>query len=79
MECIVKDNGIGIEAALQKKAQQLNGEKRQSKGLKIVRDRLALMEQQQDSSTLLRMEDMKDDNGRISGTKVTIQLPVQYE
>jgi LytS/YehU family sensor histidine kinase len=79
LECIVKDNGIGIEAASQKKAQQLNGEKRQSKGLKIVKDRLALMEQQQHNTTAFRMEDMKDDNGFISGTKVTIQLPVQYE
>ncbi len=79
LECVVKDNGIGIEAASQKKAQQLNGEKRQSKGLKIVKDRLALMEQQQNTSTAFRMEDMKDENGFISGTKVTIQLPVQYE
>ena len=79
LECVVKDNGIGIEAASQKKAQQLNGEKRQSKGLKIVKDRLALMEQQQQTTTAFRMEDMKDDNGFISGTKVTIQLPVQYE
>ena len=79
LECVVKDNGIGIEAASQKKAQRLNGEKRQSKGLKIVKDRLALMEQQQHTTTAFRMEDMKDENGFISGTKVTIQLPVQYE
>ncbi|MFM9908238.1 MAG: sensor histidine kinase, partial [Chitinophagaceae bacterium] len=79
LKCVVKDNGIGIEAASQKKEQQMNGEKRQSKGLKMVRERLILLEQQQNSSTDFRIEDMKDDNGYISGTKVTIQLPVINE
>lgn len=79
LECIVKDNGIGIDAALEQKAQNLNGEKKQSKGLKIVKDRLSLLGQQQKAVTGFCMEDMKDENGYVSGTKVTIQLPVIYE
>jgi LytS/YehU family sensor histidine kinase len=77
--CIVKDNGIGIEAATFKKQQHLNGEKQQSKGLKMVKERLALLADQQHVGTDFRMEDMKDVNGYISGTKCTIELPVIYE
>ena len=77
--CIVKDNGIGIEAATLKKRQQLNGEKQESKGLKMVKERLGLLEDQNHSSTSFKMEDMKDDNGYVSGTKCTLELPVIYE
>jgi len=77
--CIVKDNGIGIEAATLKKQQHLNGEKQPSKGLKMVRERLALLDRENNGSTNFKMEDMKDDNGYISGTKCTIELPVIYE
>ncbi len=77
--CIVKDNGIGIEAAALKKQQQLNGEKQPSKGLKMVKERLALLDEQNNGTTNFKLEDMKDDNGYISGTKCTIELPVIYE
>ncbi len=77
--CIVKDNGIGIEAATLKKQQQLNGEKRDSKGLKMVKERLVLLAGQKNVYTDFRMEDMKDHNGYISGTKCTLELPVIYE
>ncbi|MBC7849892.1 MAG: histidine kinase [Chitinophagaceae bacterium] len=79
LECIVKDNGIGVEAATLRRGQELNGEKRQSRGLKIVRDRLRLMQQQKEIESNLTMEDLKDDTGKISGTKVTIKFPVLYE
>ena len=77
--CIVKDNGIGIEAATLKKQQQLNGEKQSSKGLKMVKERLALLDEQNNGTTSFKLEDMKDDNGYISGTKCSIELPVIYE
>ena len=77
--CVIKDNGIGIEAASFQKAERLNGEKKQSKGLKMVKERLKLIAQQQNTQADFKIEDMKDENGYTSGTKVTIQLPMIYE
>lgn len=76
--CIIKDNGIGIKAATEKKAGNLNGETQESKGLKIIRDRLVLLQKQYNVDTGITLEDLQEDS-IISGTKVTIQLPVIYD
>lgn len=77
--CVVKDNGIGIEAAALKKQQHLNGEKQESKGLKMVKERLSLLEEQHHTAAAFMMEDLKDENGLISGTRCTLEIPVVYE
>ncbi|MEO5647684.1 MAG: histidine kinase, partial [Chitinophagaceae bacterium] len=76
--CIVKDNGIGIKAAREKKAEHLNGEAQESKGLQIIRERLVLLEKQYHIPTSIVLEDLEE-NHIITGTRVTIQLPAVYE
>ncbi|MGZ5190416.1 MAG: histidine kinase, partial [Flavisolibacter sp.] len=78
IHCIIKDNGIGIDAAIVKRKDQLNGEIHHSKGLQIVVDRLELLQQQYGIETFMKTEDLKDGDFD-SGTKVIIQLPVIYE
>jgi ligand-binding sensor domain-containing protein/putative methionine-R-sulfoxide reductase with GAF domain len=78
LHCIIKDNGIGIDAATVKRKEQLNGEIHHSKGLKLVSERLELLQQQYGIETFMITEDMKDGDFD-SGTKVTIQLPLIYE
>jgi sensor histidine kinase YesM len=78
IHCIIKDNGIGIDAATLKKKDRMNGEIHNSKGLQIVSERLNLLEQQYGIETFMITEDLNDGDFD-SGTKVTIQLPVIYE
>ena len=79
MLCIVKDNGIGIDAAILKKKVKINEEMHASRGLQIVSGRLALLQQQYKVASYMITEDLKDAEGFETGTKVTIQLPVIYE
>ncbi|MFT3948957.1 MAG: histidine kinase [Agriterribacter sp.] len=79
LQCTIKDNGIGIEAAKAMKEKRLNGIAQQSKGTQLVKDRLKMLEQQFDKPAYFVMEDIHAGNYSISGTKVTIQFPVLYE
>jgi LytS/YehU family sensor histidine kinase len=79
LHCIIKDNGIGIDAALLKKKNSINGEVHPSKGLLLVSDRLALLQQQYGVDSYIITEDLSDGDTFRSGTKVTIQIPVIYE
>lgn len=76
--CMVKDNGIGVEAAKARKQKMPGSGKQQSKGLQMVYDRLQILGQQYNTPSSLLIEDLND-NGHISGTKVTIHLPIIYD
>lgn len=79
LQCIIKDNGVGIEAAKAMKEKRLNGITQKSKGVQLVKDRLKMLEQQFGKQTFFSMEDIHADHYFISGTMVTIQFPVLYE
>jgi ligand-binding sensor domain-containing protein/anti-sigma regulatory factor (Ser/Thr protein kinase) len=79
LQCIIKDNGIGIEAAKKMKEQRLNGVEQKSKGLQIVKDRIKILGEQSGIHTRFLMEDMKNETGLITGTKVTLEIPANYE
>lgn len=79
LQCTVKDNGIGIEAAKAMKEKRLNGIAQKSKGLQLVKDRLKMLEQQFGKPASFSIEDIHSDNYSISGTIATIQFPVLYE
>lgn len=73
--CIVKDNGIGVEAAKEIKKKLPGSAKQQSKGLKMVNDRLTILGREFSTSSNVLIEDLGG-NGYPGGTKVTIHLPV---
>lgn len=77
--CIVKDNGIGMEAAAEMKQIRLNGSEQKSKGLQLVKDRIALLNAQYRKNITLTITDMKDPEGLISGTKASVELPLYYD
>jgi ligand-binding sensor domain-containing protein/two-component sensor histidine kinase len=79
LQCVVKDNGIGMEAAKKMKGQRLNGVLQKSKGLQLVKDRLRILGKQTGLHTSFIIEDAKDSNGLVNGTKVTVEIPVKYE
>ena len=72
---IISDNGIGrAEAALLKSK---TAEKDKSMGMQITVERLALLNKTSDHKTFFEIEDIKNNEGKISGTKV--QLKIHYK
>jgi len=66
--CIIKDNGIGRE-----KAQSFKNKKHKSRGLQIVKDRVATLNAQGDMHIRLTTNDLHQDNESI-GTEVIIVI-----
>ncbi len=76
LNCIVEDNGIG-----RKKAAEINATKQsihQSLGIKVTEDRIEILKQQKNTESKLAVTDLKDENGNASGTRVEINLPLEY-
>jgi sensor histidine kinase YesM len=72
---IITDNGIGrAEAALLKSK---TAERNKSMGMQITVERLALLNKTIDHKSFFGIEDLKDNEGNIAGTKV--ELKIQYK
>jgi len=71
--CKISDNGIGREQASQMKKKSLKAY--QSMGIKIIRERIALMKKQNDVFDL-KIIDNKDDMGNATGTTVLVRVPI---
>jgi len=72
LECIVEDDGIGREAAREKENQ---GHPHQSKALEITTERLHLFSGDSKTSGIAIFD--LYGNGKVSGTKVIIHLPLR--
>ena len=72
LNCIITDNGIGREKARERKSK--TAEKQRSMGLKITTERLALLNREKDLHTFYEIEDLKDENGSATGTKVNLKI-----
>ncbi len=77
LKCVVKDNGIGREAAAKIKKQK--GRAHKSKALDIVKDRLRILHANATDHHTIEIIDLKDPNGNATGTAVEIVLPLYYE
>lgn len=71
--CKVTDNGIGRERAGE--LSDLNPKEHKSKGLKITRERLELLNEGQKKKMSLSVADLKDAQGNAIGTEVTLRVP----
>ncbi|MCF8247791.1 MAG: hypothetical protein K9J37_03975 [Saprospiraceae bacterium] len=71
-QCIFEDNGIGREKS--KALKSLSFKKRKSYGMQISRERIALLSKQYFQTATLDIEDLKDENGQATGTRVTATL-----
>lgn len=74
LECIVEDNGIGREAALKLKSENQAGTNHQSRGLRLVYDRLQLLQQQFRKPFTATISDITDNTGNVTGTRVSLVL-----
>lgn len=75
--CVVEDNGIGREAAIQFRSQEVTRENHQSLGIGITRERLELLNRSGHPGHSIEITDMKDKSGNPLGTKVEIYFPVR--
>jgi LytS/YehU family sensor histidine kinase len=75
MDLIVEDNGIGRERASQIRQKQFH----KSKGLKNIEKRIDLYNKLNPSPIKVSIQDLSDDKGNPSGTRVNLEMPIHYE
>jgi len=73
--CTVTDNGIGRQKASDLKSK--SAEKHKSMGLQITRERLELMQKDQDYKTSFAIEDLYDETGKPAGTRVNLSITLR--
>ena len=72
LNCVIRDDGIG-----RAKAGELNkgsAKKEKSMGLKITTERLSLFNQDKEGHTFYEIDDVTDEHGDVTGTKVSIRI-----
>lgn len=75
--CEVEDNGIGRKKAAQIKANKTNA--RQSLGINVTEDRVMLLQKiTRNKGTEIKIIDLENEDSKATGTKVKIQLPLEY-
>ena len=72
LNCTIVDNGVGREVAAQLNNNASHKEK--SMGIQITKTRLSLFNQAQNEAEYYRIEDIKNDDGAVDGTKVTLKI-----
>lgn len=73
--CTITDDGIGISRSKQMKENSMQAHK--SMALEITKKRLEIMEATISKSAQIDIEELQNNN-EITGTRVTLRLPVQY-
>jgi Putative regulator of cell autolysis len=72
LTCIISDNGVGRSKAAIFKSKSV--EKQKSMGMQMTRDRLALLNHDIHEDTFLNVEDIIDQEGNVSGTRVILKM-----
>lgn len=73
--CTIWDDGIGITKSAAIKENSMKAHK--SMALEITKKRLEIMEATISKSAQIEIKELEE-NGKVTGTKVTLRLPVQY-
>ena len=72
LNCTITDNGIGREKGAELKSK--SGQQQKSFGLKITTERLSLFNQQKSIDSFYKTEDVLDEEGNVSGTRVNLNI-----
>ncbi|MBO9203032.1 MULTISPECIES: tetratricopeptide repeat-containing sensor histidine kinase [Niastella] len=72
LTCIIADNGIGRHKAGVIKSK--SAEKQKSMGLQITTERLALLSREKEAKTFFKIEDLSDEQGNPTGTRVILKV-----
>lgn len=74
--CTIEDNGVGFEQSKHAKEKSVVAHK--SMALDIIKKRLELMETSTSKKANVEITELKNDKNEALGTKVTLQIPLQY-
>jgi len=74
--CTVTDDGIGIDQSRKNKEKSVTVHK--SMALEITRKRLEVIQAVTSKTTQVEIKEIKDVQGRVSGTRIVLNLPIQY-
>jgi ligand-binding sensor domain-containing protein len=74
LECIIQDNGIGRKRAMELKAE--NPIEYQSRGMSLTAERIALLNEGKEKKIKVTIEDLKDQQGNVAGTRIRVLFPV---
>jgi putative methionine-R-sulfoxide reductase with GAF domain/streptogramin lyase len=75
LTCIIEDNGIGRRAAAAIRKKNISSMVHESKGIRIIEERLSLLQQKTGKPARVEIIDQADDAGQSAGTKVVIVIP----
>lgn len=70
----ITDDGVGREKAAEYKSKSATRHK--SFGMKVTAERIELINQLYQTNTSIEINDLKDEQGRAIGTKVTVEIPI---
>jgi len=76
ISCIIKDNGIGRDKAMQLKNLRSGDIKHQSMGMNITETRIKILNELYSDSFVVNVKDLKTKYDESKGTQVEIKLPV---
>jgi len=74
--CVIEDDGIGINTSRELKKNFVNVHK--SMALEISKKRLETLEELENRKVNLKIEELKDENNNGKGTRITLELPLNY-
>jgi len=74
--CTIEDDGVGIESSKELKKDSVNAHK--SMALEISKKRLETLEKIENKKVGLEIEELKVENGKTLGTKITLKLPLNF-
>lgn len=76
LSCTIEDTGIGVEKSKEFKENLVSVHK--SMALDITKKRLEMMEASTSQKAMVEIIEVKDENGKTQGTRVVLNLPIQY-
>ncbi|CAN5775015.1 hypothetical protein BH10BAC2_BH10BAC2_39930 [soil metagenome] len=76
MRCVVEDNGTGRQQPVTNNIDE--NKKRTALGMKIINERLDIINQMKKIKTVVHIFDISDEKNRPGGLKIELLLPLQY-
>ena len=78
MLCIIEDNGIGRDKAMELKKKSGKA-KHRSLGMQVTKERLEILNENTTEKAYFEFVDLKDENGNPKGTRVILKIPYEVE
>lgn len=75
LTCVIEDNGVGREKASAVRQNKISSMVHESRGIRIIEERLDLLQQKTGKPAVVQIDDLYDKDRNAIGTKVIITIP----